>query len=328
MSNKIISKLTASAEQVKGAAGETFQVAGNNAKKAGAVISKNAARFKKEATETVQETVEKIKAVDKPNLADLKKDAEKAVKFTVTQVSAIDWKAEIERIKKLDFPVINDIKAIDWKVEHERMWAEKKSFSMDELPKESIKVTWDEDTEPSYLLYGAGVGKTSVKIEPEDNPEPETGDALVYTTASEGFEDKEQLLEQLAKDMNTVLKTEEDKTSFEASKKNVAEEKNASKPATKAKPKMTPKKAVKTGAKMVEVTVLGSDDGEIVPLGAEYKKLIRKVAKASEKDPEVRLYLTGKTYGIGARGTVETVDGREVTAFDAKDIKKLLAKIS
>lgn len=352
MSNKIISKLTAGAEQVKGAAGETFQVAGKKAKKAGEVISKNTARFKKEATETVQETVEKIKAADKPSFADLKKDAEKVVKLTVTQVSAFDWKSEMERIKNLDFPVLNDIKAIDWKLEHDRMWAEKKSFSMDELPKDSIKVTWDTDTEPSYLLYGAGVGKTSVKIAPEgeveveDTSESETEDVLVYSTSSEGFEDKEplplvtgapgggksftkeQLLEQLAKDMNAVLTVEENKASFEDSKKNVAKEANASKSATKAKPKAAPKKAAKTEPKDTTVTVLGGNDGEVEPLGTEYKKLIRKTAKLAEKNPDTKLYLTGKTYGIGARGTVENVDGKEVTVFDVKDIKKLLAKIS
>lgn len=220
----------------------------------------------------------------------------------------------------------------------------KTSFSLDDLAQEKVELdSWPVSDEPHQLISGPPVGFTIAH-----NPDGTTS-LVRYKGFPEGyeFEDeasekelpiiitgkpgrgktpviqdepavRQELLQRVSEDLNEVLKKEEDKLSFEDSKE---------KDSVPAPVKKT-KAPAKTAAKPSLVTVLGTDEGQVEPLGADYKKLIRKVAKQAEKNPEVKLYLSGKTYGIGARGLVEVIDGIEVTVFNAKDIKKLLAKIS
>lgn len=232
----------------------------------------------------------------------------------------------------------------------------KTSFSLDALSQEKVELdSWPVSDEPHQLISGPPVGFTIVHnpdgttsmvqykgftdIDAKDpvyldlGQELSDGEPLVIIDGNPGGgktgrrfveeflaeEERLALLSRVSASMNEVLKKEEDKLSFEDSKA-----KDAKPVAVK---KATPAK--KTGAsKDPVITVLGSDAGQVEPLGTEYKKLIRKVAKQAEKNADVKLYLSGKTYGIGARGTVENIDGNDVSVFHAKDIKKLLAKIS
>jgi hypothetical protein len=192
---------------------------------------------------------------------------------------------------------------------------------------ESQESEQNQNVAPGLLVTGKpGRGKGSIAQQKISASE----DEIVYTSVSEprtGNTDgsvlahfleeseKKALLSKLSADLNEVLVKEEDKLSFEDSKQ------KGSAPVKK----KTAKTVVNSNP---VVTVLGSDEGQVAPLGTEYKKLIRKVAKQADKNPDVKLYLAGKTYGIGARGTVENIDGDDVNVFNAKDIKKLLAKIS
>ena len=346
MSNKIVSKLTAGAEHVKNVATDTFQVAGKTAKQAGTVLSENALRLKTEAESTVSEAVEKFKEADKPTFASVKKDTEAVVAQGIKQLGEVEWKKEFERIKNLELPVFTNLKPIDWASEHVRMWKEAEDKEID---------SWLASDEPHNLVAGPPYGFTIV-----NNPDGTTsmvqykgftdtdakdsvyldlgqelsdGEPLVLINGNPGVgktgrrfveeflaeEERLALLSRVSASMNEVLKKEEDKLSFEDSKAKDTKPAPAKK-ATSAKKTVASKDSV--------VTVLGSDAGQVEPLGTEYKKLIRKVAKQAEKNAEVKLYLSGKTYGIGARGTVEKIDGNDVSVFNAKDIKKLLAKIS
>lgn len=232
--------------------------------------------------------------------------------------------------------------------------------SEDQLP-EDVKAAdlidnWDTEPVPHELVTGSGgSGKTVKKnqyetvngVSLEDAHEINVGtadelipvempkkvvdeDELVYTSVSEdfdkspailitgkpgkgkGYSTRQELLNEVSEVLNGKLEKEENKLSVDDSKA------KDSAPA--------PKKTVKTAEPVV--TVLGTGEGEVEPLGTAYKKLVRKVAKQAEKNPDVKLYLSGKTFGIGARGTVEQIDGNDVNVFNAKDIKKLLAKIS
>lgn len=72
---------------------------------------------------------------------------------------------------------------------------------------------------------------------------------------------------------------------------------------------------------------LGAGEDEVKPFSKEYKKIIREAQKKAEKNPDYRLRVTGKTYGLGARGKVFVINDVNVVEYDSKDIKKLVAKL-
>jgi hypothetical protein len=61
----------------------------------------------------------------------------------------------------------------------------------------------------------------------------------------------------------------------------------------------------------------------------KYSSLIQDAFDASKEDKDFILKVTGKTHGIGARGTVgKTKAGKEFKSFDAKDINAIHKKVN
>lgn len=76
-----------------------------------------------------------------------------------------------------------------------------------------------------------------------------------------------------------------------------------------------------------EFIKLGTGEGEIKPFSKEYKKTIRSAYRKAEKNPDYRFRVEGKTYGLGARGKTVVINDTTLVEYDAKDLKKLVAKI-
>lgn len=278
---------------------------------------------------------------------------ETKVVTTITEFSEKSYKEARRKFDAIDLPTVSSLKpeifkAIDWPAEHIKFWKQDQDEKKLGTGSDETKTVIDEwsSIEPHALVTGAGgSGKTIQKADADETLEandelipveaPRKGvdeDELVYTSVSEGFgkttpilitgkpgkgkgfNSKDEALSAISEALNIELEKEEDTASLEASKEKA--------------PKPTAKKTSKSSAKEPVVTVLGSGEGEVEPLGTAYKRIIRKIAKQAEKNPDVKLYLSGKTFGIGARGTAEKIDGNDVSVFNAKDIKKLLAKIS
>lgn len=83
-----------------------------------------------------------------------------------------------------------------------------------------------------------------------------------------------------------------------------------------------PEPAVK---KIFDIPVIGLDKeaGEIDPKSKSFQTLLTKALKKADKDPDYLLTLSGRTYGLGAKG-VKNEDGS--ITYNAIDIKKLLKK--
>lgn len=310
MPKKIISKIAARAESVRNTLiEEIVPETLSKVKTAGSVAADGVNKARTSATTT---------------LSSVKDNASTVVTAGIKQVSEVEWKKEFEKFKSLDLPLVSKLRPIDWTAEHVKFWEEDKAVSakVDEA-KDKLD---NEDAPHALITVDADAELIPVEVPKKVVDE----DELVYTSASEGFEKtpaiiitgkpgrgkgystRQDLLNEVSEVLNAELKKEEDKLSLDDSKE-----------------KETPaKKTPKVSVKDPVVTVLGSGEGEVEPLGTAYKRLVRKVAKQAEKNPDVKLYLSGKTFGIGARGTTEKIDGNDVSVFNAKDIKKLLAKIS
>lgn len=70
------------------------------------------------------------------------------------------------------------------------------------------------------------------------------------------------------------------------------------------------------------VPVIGDGEGKISPSSEEYLALIKEAIAKAEEEPTYHLVLSGKTYGLGAKG--KSVGGD--TAFNLEDLRKLLRK--
>lgn len=347
MPKKLISKIASRVESVRTTlVEETLPEAISKAKKAGGTVAEGANKAGKTATKT---------------FSSAKDNATTVVTAGIKQVSEVEWKKELEKFKSLELPLVSKLRPIDWTSEHTKFWENDKNEKALEsesgnVESQPVKDSWDTEPVPHELVTGVAVSKTvkkkqyelvngisledaheitvnSDELIPVEVPKKVVNeDEIVYTTISEGFgkttpivitgkpgngkgySTRQDLLNEVSGVLNAELEKEENKLSVEDSKE---------KDATSA-----PKKTAKAASKEPLVTFLGAGEGEVEPLGTAYKKLIRKVAKQAEKNPDVKLYLSGKTFGIGARGTVEQIDGNDVNVFNAKDIKKLLAKIS
>lgn len=90
---------------------------------------------------------------------------------------------------------------------------------------------------------------------------------------------------------------------------------------TKADKSTTSAKVSKTESRVFEATI-GSGDQELEAFSPEYKEFIERVNKSALENENVTLALTGKTYGLGAKGM--TVGG--VTRYAKSDIAKIYKK--
>lgn len=70
------------------------------------------------------------------------------------------------------------------------------------------------------------------------------------------------------------------------------------------------------------VPVIGDGEGKISPSSEEYVALIKEAITKAEEESTYHLVLSGKTYGLGAKG--KSVGGD--TAFNLEDLRKLLRK--
>ena len=70
------------------------------------------------------------------------------------------------------------------------------------------------------------------------------------------------------------------------------------------------------------VPVIGDGEGKISPSSEEYVALVKEAIAKAEEEPTYHLVLSGKTYGLGAKG--KSVGGD--TAFNLEDLRKLLRK--
>lgn len=70
------------------------------------------------------------------------------------------------------------------------------------------------------------------------------------------------------------------------------------------------------------VPIIGDGEGKISPSSEEYVALVKEAIAKAEAEPTYHLVLSGKTYGLGAKG--KSVGGD--TAFNLEDLRKLLRK--
>lgn len=70
------------------------------------------------------------------------------------------------------------------------------------------------------------------------------------------------------------------------------------------------------------VPVIGDGAGQISPTSEEYVALLKEAIEKAEKEPTYHLVLSGKTYGLGAKG--KSIGGD--TAYDLEALRKLLRK--
>lgn len=86
------------------------------------------------------------------------------------------------------------------------------------------------------------------------------------------------------------------------------------------KPKKTRKKPVK---------VMELEWADFAEFKEKYGSLVTEAFESSRADEKFVLKVTGKSHGIGARGTVkEDKNGRQVKSFNAQDIEKIYQKLN